>query len=80
MINGTEKYIISVCQCQQLHLPIVEVLSVVWDWVGDFGTGFGSDLGTSSDTLTLSEVTLDSCLSSPSAVSISFCTSSLACR
>ena len=74
-------YIISICQCQQLHLPIVEVLSVeVCDWVGDFGTGLGSDLGTSSDTLTLSEVTLVLCLSSPSAVSISFCTSSLACR
>ena len=61
----------SLCWCLKLYLPISEVLPVeVWGWVSDFGTGIDSDLDTSSDTLTLSEVTL---VSSPSAVSISFC-------
>ena len=27
------------------------------NWIGDFGTGLGSDCGTSSDALTLSEAT-----------------------
>ena len=66
-MNDKNYYHSSVCVSSAI--PISEVPSVeVWDWVSDFGTELGSDLSTSS------------CMPSPSGVSMSFCTSSLAYR
>ena len=71
---------ISACWYIQLYLPISEILYVVvWDWVGNFGTGLSSDLGTSSESLLDVTLLSVSCLPSPRTLFSSSCRSLIIC-